>query len=109
MGKCKRKYIYDYIVQISRGFRRLQFTLPALEHSFTVSSLGENLAHMHFATAIEQLKNPTRYPLLLNGQRKYEMRSLPDTSSHGQQWESNPRPFDLESNAQSTVSHTPTQ
>ena len=27
------------------------------------------------------------------------MRSLPDTSMHDQQWESNPRPFDLESNA----------
>ena len=36
----------------------------------------------------------TRYPLLLGAQRQYGMRSLPDTSTHDQQWESNPRPSD---------------
>ena len=35
------------------------------------------------------------------------MRSLPNTSTHDQQWESNPRPFDIESNALSTMPHAP--
>ena len=33
------------------------------------------------------------------------MRSLPDTSTHDQQWESNPGPFDLYSNTLSTRPH----
>ena len=41
----------------------------------------------------------TRYPLLLGGQRHHGMRSLPDTFTHDQQWESNPRPSDLKCNA----------
>ena len=44
----------------------------------------------------------TRYPLRLGGHRQYGMRSLPDTSAHDQQWETNPRPSDLKSNARST-------
>ena len=36
------------------------------------------------------------------------MRSLPDSFRHDQQWESNPRPFDLESNALSTGPYAPT-
>ena len=44
----------------------------------------------------------TRYPLWLGGPRQCGIRSLPDTSTHGQRWESNPRPSDLESNALST-------
>ena len=32
----------------------------------------------------------------------YPLRSLPDTSTHDQHWESNPNPSDLESNAPST-------
>ena len=39
-----------------------------------------------------------------SGQRQYGMRSLPNASTHDQQWESNPRP-DLESNALSTWPH----
>ena len=38
----------------------------------------------------------------------YPLRSLPDTSTHDQHWESNPKPSDLESNAPSTWPHTPT-
>ena len=34
-----------------------------------------------------------------------ELRSLPDTYTHDQQWESNPRPFNLESNVISTPLH----
>ena len=33
------------------------------------------------------------------------MRSLPDTSTHDQQWESNPGPSDVESNTLSAESH----
>ena len=43
----------------------------------------------------------TRYPSLLGGQRQYGMKSLPNASTHDQQWESNPRPSDLEYNTQS--------
>ena len=38
----------------------------------------------------------------------YPLRSLHDTSTHDQHWESNPKPSDLESNAPSTWPHTPT-
>ena len=47
----------------------------------------------------------TRYPLRLGGPRQYGIQSLPDTSTHGQHWESNPRPSDLESKALSTGPH----
>ena len=49
----------------------------------------------------------TRYPLRLGGPRQCGIRSLPDTSTHGQHWESNPRPSDLESNALSTWPRAP--
>ena len=35
----------------------------------------------------------TRYPLRLGGPRQCGIRSLPNTSTHGQHWESNPRPY----------------
>ena len=50
----------------------------------------------------------TRYPLRLGGPRQCGIRSLPDNSTHGQHWESNPRPSDLEFNALSTGPHAPT-
>ena len=50
----------------------------------------------------------TRYPLRLGGPRQCGIRSLPDASTHGQHWESNPRPSDLESNALSTWPRAPT-
>ena len=50
----------------------------------------------------------TRYPLRLGGPRQCGIRSLPNTSTHGQHWESNPRPSDLESNALSTWPRAPT-
>ena len=39
--------------------------------------------------------------------RQYGIRNLPDSPTHGQHWESNPRPSDLESNALSTGPHAP--
>ena len=47
----------------------------------------------------------TRYPLWLGGPRKCGIHRLPNTSTHGQHWESHPRPSDLESNALSTWPH----
>ena len=47
----------------------------------------------------------TRYSLRLGGLRQCGIQSLPDTSTHGQHWESNPRPFDLKSNALSIWLH----
>ena len=44
----------------------------------------------------------TWYPSLLGRQRQYGLGMLPDTSIYDQQWESNPRPFDLESDALGT-------
>ena len=49
----------------------------------------------------------TRYPLRLGGPRQCGIPSLPDTSTHGQHWKSNPRPFGLEFNALSTWPHAP--
>ena len=49
----------------------------------------------------------TRFPYRLSGLRQYGIRSLPDTSTRGQHWESNSRPSELESNALSTGSHAP--
>ena len=63
---------------------------------------------MQPATIDPTLDLCTRYPLRLGGPRQYGMQSLPDTSTHGQHRESNPRPSDLESNALSTRPHAPT-
>ena len=48
----------------------------------------------------------TRYSSLLGRQRKYGQKVCPKFY-HDQHWESDPRPFDLESNALSTRPHTP--
>ena len=50
----------------------------------------------------------TRYPLRLGGLRQCGTQSWPDTITHGQHWESNPRRYDFESNALFTRSHAPT-
>ena len=50
----------------------------------------------------------TRYILQLGGPRQCGIRSLPNTSTHGQHWESNSWPSDLESSALSTRPHAPT-
>ena len=61
---------------------------------------------MQPATIDPTLDLCTRNPLQLGGPRQCGIRSLPDTSTHGQHWESNPRPSDLESSAPSTGPHT---
>ena len=64
---------------------------------------------MQPATIDPTLDLCTRYPLRLGGPRQCGIQSLPDTSTHGQQWESNPRPSDLESNTLSTRPYAPTE
>ena len=54
---------------------------------------------MQPATIDPTLDLCTRYPLRLGGPRQCGIQSLPDTSTHGQHWESNPRPSALESNS----------
>ena len=63
---------------------------------------------MQPATIDPTLDLCTMYPLRLGGPRQCGIQSLPDTSTHSEQWESNPRPSDLESNALSTRPHAPT-
>ena len=88
----------------------LQFALLVLEFSFMVSSpLGE-YSTFSAANVIHNFPifRSTWYPSLLGGQSQYGMRSLPDTSTNGQLWESSPRPSDLESNDLSTWWHAST-
>ena len=61
-------------------------------------------APMQPATIDLTLDLCTRYPLRLGEPRQCGIQSLPDTSTHGQHWESNAKPSDLESNALSTGS-----
>ena len=77
--------------------------------SYTVSSPLGIISAFFVANAIHNFPifHSTRYPSLLDGQRQYGMRSLPDTSTHNQQWELNPRPSDLASNVLSTWPHAP--
>ena len=77
-------------------------------YSFIVSS---PLGRMHCISAVRanhynfNFFRSTRYPSLLGRQKQHGMRSMPDMSTHDQQWVSNPRSFDLESNALSTMPH----
>ena len=57
---------------------------------------------MQPATIYPTLDLCTMYPLRMGGPKQSGIRSLPDTSTHGQQWELSPRPSDLESNALTT-------
>ena len=65
---------------------------------YSLISSGEDSLFVHFAAATANHYNfgflhSTRYPSLLGRQRKYGMRSLPNTSTHDQQWEWNPQTF----------------
>ena len=90
-------YVYSLISLLVQ--QTLQFTPLVWELFFTRSHLlwGE-LSAFSAANAIRNFPifRSTRYPSLLGEQRQYGMRSLPNTSTHDQQWESNPRPSDLE-------------
>ena len=59
----------------------------------------------HPATIDPTLALCIRDPLRMGGLRQCGIWSLPNTSTHGQHWESNPRPSDHESNALSTGPH----
>ena len=63
---------------------------------------------MQPATIDPALDLCARCPLRLGGQRQCEIRSLRDTSTHDQFWESNPRPCGVEFNALSTWLYSPT-
>ena len=53
-----------------------------------------SLVYLLWENSVHWAADFTRYPLLLGGQRQHRMRSLPDTSTHDQQCESNPTPLD---------------
>ena len=58
-------------------------------HSFTVSSPLGRIQHLRtllqlYPIITIQLSRSTRYPSLLGGQRRHDMRGLPNTSTHGQ-------------------------
>ena len=63
---------------------------------------------MQPATVDPTLDLCTRHSLRVGGPRQCGIQSLFNTSTHGQQWESNPRPSDLEFNALSIRPHAPT-
>ena len=78
-----------YLREFSRLYNLHPWYWNSLLHSLI--SPGEN------STAFLQLMpftifRSTRYPSLMDGQKQYSMRSLPDISTHDQQWESNSRP-----------------
>ena len=76
--------------------------------SYTISSPLGRIQHIFCSKCHSQFTIfPTRYPLLLGGQRQYRMRSLPNTSTHDQQWESNPIPSGLNPNDLSIWPHAP--
>ena len=60
---------------------------------------------MQTARATQSQFLSTRCQLLLSKQRQNGVRSLPNTSTHDQQWELSPRTFDLQFNALSIRSH----
>ena len=85
-----------FIIWYPSEFSRLHNLHPSYWNSllYGLISSGENSVHFlqlmpftifHFFV----------YPSLLSGKRQYGMRSLLYTSTHDQQWESNPRPSDL--------------
>ena len=61
-----------------------------------VHFLYRKMIAVHVIQHISLYQAPTY--CMLSGQRRYGVRSLPNTTVHGQQCESNLRPFNLESN-----------
>ena len=103
-----------FIVRYSREFSRLYNLHPWYWNSllyglifYENSGTPGEFSAFSAATAIHNVPilRSTMYPSLLCGQKQYGMRSLSDTSKHDRQWESNPRPSDLESNALYTWPH----
>ena len=82
---------------ISREFSGLyKFTPLVLELSYSFISSGENSAFAHFAAATANHYNLAvsfhQVPIT-GGQRRHDMRGLPNTSTYGQQRNSNIRPW----------------
>ena len=102
--KCTSRCLQSDNPVSSAGFTPLVLELSLIRSHL----LGGEFSAFSAANAIHNspIFRSTRYPLLLGGQRQYGMRSLPDTSAHDQQWESNPRPSDVKSNALSTTTCT---
>ena len=78
-------FVYSLIspsVQQASQFTTLVFELALIK---SISS-AENSAFAHLATAIAVLTTnlscSTRYPSLLGGQKRHDMRGLPNTSTH---------------------------
>ena len=103
--------MYMFIVQIFCEFCELCNVLPWYWNTlfYSLVSSEENSLFTQLVATIASHNNLAflvqLVPTLLGRQRYYGMRSLPDTSPHDQQWESNPRPFDLESNTLCTWPH----
>ena len=72
----------------------LESRYPRYTCSSDVTFPLARLAPMQPATIDSTLDLCTRYPLRLGGPRQCGIQSLPDTSTIGQHWESNPRPSD---------------
>ena len=83
--KCKCTCLwFRYPRRISRLYNLHPWYWNTLFYSLISS--GENSAFAHFVAAIANhyiLACSTRYPSLLGGQRWHDMRSLPNTSTHG--------------------------
>ena len=93
-GTCLNVW-YPYSIQLTITFPGIGSTL--LEQSHLPS---ENTAHTSYkyARQLEPLTHnfsSTRYPLIFGMQRQYGLRSLFGTSTHAQQWKSNPKPLVL--------------
>ena len=92
--QCKNVNADVYSLKSPWIQQTLQFTPLVLQFSLIWSHLlWAEFSAFSAANAIHKFPifHSTSYPLLLGGQRQYGMRSLPDTSTHDQQWESNPR------------------
>ena len=90
-----------------------QYMLATIQHQIFVlflCCLSSNIYHPSVLENYNYSIDPTVdlctwYPLRLGEPRQCGIWSLPDTSTHGQHWESNHRPSDLESNALFTEPH----
>ena len=103
--------VHVYILEISLG---IQWTVQLYPWYWNTLCLWSHLLWGEFrifsAAVVNHYNSAsffhTMYLSLLCGYRQHGMRSLPDIFGHNQHWKSNPRPFNLESNARSTQPHS---
>ena len=93
-----------YIIWFKCDESNPTYTTGIEAHSYAVSSPLARIQRFFRSLCQSQLSicRSIWYPSLLGGQRQHGMRSVPNTSTHDRQWESNPRPLDLESGALTT-------